>query len=94
VIHGAEDRYVPAANAVALAEAIPGSRLMVLEEAGHLVFIERFADVNREVVTFIKPREARKKDSQTKPETGLEARCRGALRKARRWVERVGLVGP
>ena len=94
VIHGAEDRYVPAANAVALAEAIPGSRLRVLEEAGHLVFIERFADVNREVVTFLKPREARKEDSQTKPETGLEARCRGALRKARRWVERVGLVGP
>ena len=61
VIHGAEDRYVPVANAVALAEAIPGARLRVLEDAGHLVFIERFADVNREVVTFLKPREARKR---------------------------------
>ena len=56
VIHGAEDRYVPVANAAALAEAIPGARLRVLDDAGHLVFIERFADVNREVVTFLKPR--------------------------------------
>ena len=60
VIHGAEDRYVPVANAAALAEAIPGSRLRVLDKAGHLVFIERYADVNREVVTFLKkPRERR-----------------------------------
>jgi pimeloyl-ACP methyl ester carboxylesterase len=56
VIHGAEDRYVPVANAAALAGAIPGARLRVLDDAGHLVFIERFADVNREVVTFLKPR--------------------------------------
>jgi 3-oxoadipate enol-lactonase len=55
VIHGAEDRYVPVANAAALAGTIPGARLRVLDHAGHLVFIERFADVNREVVTFLKP---------------------------------------
>ena len=47
VIHGAEDRYVPVANAATLAEAIPGTRLRILDDAGHLVFIERFADVNR-----------------------------------------------
>ncbi len=90
VIHGADDRYVPVANAVALAEAIPGARLRVLENAGHLVFIERFADVNREVVTFLKPREARKRSPQRKPGRGLRARCRGALREVRRWVGRVG----
>jgi pimeloyl-ACP methyl ester carboxylesterase len=56
VIHGAEDRYVPVANAAALAGAIPGARLRVLDHAGHLVFIERFSDVNREVVSFLKPR--------------------------------------
>jgi 3-oxoadipate enol-lactonase len=61
VIHGADDRYVPVANAVALAEAIPDARLRVLEDAGHLVFIERFADVNREIVTFLRPRKPRKK---------------------------------
>jgi 3-oxoadipate enol-lactonase len=60
VIHGSEDRYVPLANAVALAEAIPEAKLRVLDSAGHLVFIERFADVNREVVTFLKPRKPRK----------------------------------
>ena len=54
VIHGAEDRYVPPANARALAEAIPGAKLQMLEDAGHLVFVERFADVNREVVRFLK----------------------------------------
>ncbi|MBA3616490.1 MAG: alpha/beta fold hydrolase [Rubrobacteraceae bacterium] len=61
VIHGTEDRYVPAANAAALAEAIPGTRLRVVDDAGHLVFIERFADVNREVVAFLKPRRPQKR---------------------------------
>lgn len=56
VIHGAEDRYVPVADAVVLAEAIPDAKLRVLDQAGHLVFIERFADVNREVVTFLSSR--------------------------------------
>ncbi len=61
VIHGAEDRFVPVANAAALKEEIPGARLRVLEDAGHLVFIERYADVNREVVTFLKPRASRER---------------------------------
>jgi len=80
VIHGAEDRYVPVANAAALAEAIPDAKLRVLEDAGHLVFIERFADVNREVVTFLKPR---------------KSRGRRGTRKtlAQRFVERVEEVG-
>lgn len=60
VIHGSEDRYVPVANAAALAGTIPGAKLRVLDNAGHLVFIERFADVNREVVSFLKPRRPRK----------------------------------
>jgi 3-oxoadipate enol-lactonase len=59
VIHGVEDRYVPVANAVALAEAIPGAKLRVLEDAGHLVFIEQAADVNKDVVTFLKHRKPR-----------------------------------
>ena len=53
VIHGEEDRYVPPATARALAEAVPGARLLVLEGAGHLVFIERAAEVNREVLAFL-----------------------------------------
>ena len=61
VIHGANDRYVPVANAAALAEAIPGAKLRVFDDAGHLIFIERFADVNREVVTFLKLLQTRKR---------------------------------
>jgi 3-oxoadipate enol-lactonase len=85
VIHGAEDRYVPVANAAALAEAIPDAKLRVLDGAGHLIFIERFADVNREVVTFLKPRRPRKSPQRTSA-SGLGARCRDALRKVRRWA--------
>jgi 3-oxoadipate enol-lactonase len=88
VIHGAEDRYVPLANAAALAEAIPGAKLRVLDNAGHLIFIERFADVNREVVTFLKPREPRKRRGSS----GRRRRASGrdvGVRTVRRWVERV-----
>jgi len=73
VIHGAEDRYVPAANAAALAEAIPGSRLRVLDDAGHLVFIERYADVNREVVTFLKSRESRERRETPREEPAADS---------------------
>jgi pimeloyl-ACP methyl ester carboxylesterase len=75
VIHGAEDHYVPVANAAAFAGAIPGSRLRVLDWAGHLVFIERFADVNRAVVTFLKPRETRGQGYQEQ-RSGWPARVR------------------
>ena len=61
VIHGSKDRYVPVANAAALAKAIPNAKLRVLDDAGHLVFIERFADINREVVTSLKSRKPRRK---------------------------------
>jgi 3-oxoadipate enol-lactonase len=61
VIHGANDRYVPVANAAALAQAIPGAKLLVFDDAGHLIFIERFADVDREVVTFLKLLQTRKR---------------------------------
>jgi pimeloyl-ACP methyl ester carboxylesterase len=79
VIHGAEDRYVPVANAAALAGAIPGARLRVLDDAGHLVFIERFADVNREVVTFLKPR------GQVSQQREAEDRPAGVWR----WISRL-----
>jgi pimeloyl-ACP methyl ester carboxylesterase len=36
VVHGAEDRMVPAANGRALAERIVGSRLLELDDAAHL----------------------------------------------------------
>jgi 3-oxoadipate enol-lactonase len=75
VIHGAEDCYVPVANAAALAGAIPGAKFRVLDGAGHLVFIERFADVNREVVTFLKPR------GPGRHEHGVDGRRAGVRRR-------------
>ena len=73
---------MPVANAAALAEAIPGAKLRVLGNAGHLVFIERYADVNREVVTFLKPRRARGRHGAASREPA------GSLRRAaRRLVE-------
>ena len=95
VIHGSEDRYVPPPNAQALADAIPGSRLRVLDDAGHLVFIERFAEVNREVVTFLKPRKPPKTSQAPKPTPGAAdpAEPRGwlhaATRAVRRWIARL-----
>jgi pimeloyl-ACP methyl ester carboxylesterase len=53
VIHGAEDRYVPVANAVALARTIPGAELRVLDDTGHLIFIERAEEFNQEVASFL-----------------------------------------
>ncbi len=79
VVHGAEDRYVPAANAVALAQAIPGAKLRVLDDAGHLVFIERFADVNREIVTFLKPRKPQKRRSHGPPKKLAQRKPKGFM---------------
>ena len=53
VIHGSDDRIVPVSNARALAQAVPHSRLCVLEGAGHLVFIEKSEEVNGEVASFL-----------------------------------------
>jgi 3-oxoadipate enol-lactonase len=36
VVHGAEDRMIPVANAHLLAEGIPGAQLRVLDDCGHL----------------------------------------------------------
>jgi 3-oxoadipate enol-lactonase len=97
VIHGAEDRYVPPANARALAEAIPGAKLRLLEDAGHLVFVERFADVNREVVRFLKSSEAQARRTDggvgggAKEEAPREAEgwLRRCARAVRGWVARM-----
>jgi predicted dienelactone hydrolase len=59
VIHGTEDRYVPVANATALAEAIPDATLRVIDDAGHLVFIEQAEEVNDEIISFLEPFERR-----------------------------------
>ena len=93
VIHGADDRYMPVANAVALAEAIPGAKLRVFEDAGHLVFIERAEEVNEEIVSFLEPREEQKpQEPPTSRRAGRlieHARKRGvALGRVSGWLRR------
>ena len=41
VVAGSEDRVIPIAESEAMAKAIPGARLEVVPEAGHLVNLER-----------------------------------------------------
>jgi len=41
VVAGAEDRLVPVDRARALADALPGAELVVVERAGHMVMLER-----------------------------------------------------
>lgn len=53
VIAGACDRVVPPANARLLADAIPGARLSLIEDAGHLVNIEQSQRFNQEVMEFL-----------------------------------------
>lgn len=88
VIHGAEDRYVPPANARALAEAIPGAKLRLLEDAGHLVFVERFADVNREVVRFLRSGTAGAHGASSGTDEGASAPSSGALPEPEGWLRR------
>ena len=93
VIHGADDRYMPVANAVALAESIPGAKLRVFEDAGHLVFIERAEEVNEEIVSFLEAREEQKPQEPPTPRRARKlierARKRGAaLGRVSGWLRR------
>ena len=68
------------ANAAALAGAIPDAKLRILDDAGHLMFIERFTEVNRAVVTFLRPRKLRKRTARPADEAeaeGAQLRSRG-----------------
>lgn len=54
LLAGKEDKIVPLVLMERLAERIPKARLVVVEEAGHFLFIERPEVVNREIVRFLK----------------------------------------
>lgn len=41
VIHGTEDQMLPVQNAELIASRIPGARLEIFEDVGHLFFVER-----------------------------------------------------
>ena len=52
ILLGQEDIYVPSQEAKRLESALPGSKLVILPEAGHYVHIERSTDVNRAITQF------------------------------------------
>jgi pimeloyl-ACP methyl ester carboxylesterase len=56
VIVGADDRLTPPKYSERLAESIPGSRLVVLPEAGHMAFLERHREFNQAVLDFMAER--------------------------------------
>jgi pimeloyl-ACP methyl ester carboxylesterase len=52
VVHGALDRLIPVANAHLIAERIPGARLQVLDEVGHLYPTEE-PEADRAIARFL-----------------------------------------
>ena len=52
VVHGALDRVIPVDNARLLAERIPGARLRVLPDAGHL-YPPRSREADRAIARFL-----------------------------------------
>jgi 3-oxoadipate enol-lactonase len=53
VIHGELDPLVPVGNGKYLAEHIPGARLILYPDTGHIPIIERADDYNRDVLAFL-----------------------------------------
>jgi pimeloyl-ACP methyl ester carboxylesterase len=52
IVHGARDRMIPVANALLLADRVPGARLRILEHAGHLYPTEDAA-VDEAIAAFL-----------------------------------------
>lgn len=52
VLTGAGDVLIPAANSRLLAERIPGAELALVEDAGHVFFVERPEETNRILLDF------------------------------------------
>jgi pimeloyl-ACP methyl ester carboxylesterase len=53
VVGGAEDSFTPPSELLALASAIPGSRIELIERCGHVCPIERPAAFNHVVSEFL-----------------------------------------
>ena len=54
-MHGRHDRMIPVANAQLIAERIPGARLQILEESGHLYPTEE-PEVDDAIAAFLAER--------------------------------------
>lgn len=54
IVHGNNDQLIPAAEAHAMQSAIPGSELVIIEQAGHLLNLEQPGVFNQAVHQFLK----------------------------------------
>lgn len=54
VVHGREDRSLPLARSEAIASAVPGARLVVVEDAGHMCLLERPGAVADAFIPFVR----------------------------------------
>jgi pimeloyl-ACP methyl ester carboxylesterase len=53
IVVGAQDAYTPVADAQLIHELVPGSRLIVVDDAGHLPGLEAPAEVNAALLAFL-----------------------------------------
>lgn len=53
ILHGGADRLIPPENGRLLAAGIPGARFLLYPDAGHLFFVERADEVNRDIRRFL-----------------------------------------
>jgi pimeloyl-ACP methyl ester carboxylesterase len=54
IMHGADDRLVPAGNAKILAQRIPDAGLILIQNSAHIFFIEEFEEFNRCLLDFMR----------------------------------------
>jgi pimeloyl-ACP methyl ester carboxylesterase len=53
VLHGAQDKLIPPSNGERLAERIPNSRLVLLDDVGHMPMLEMHERTASEVLSFL-----------------------------------------
>jgi pimeloyl-ACP methyl ester carboxylesterase len=56
ILAGAQDRVMPLPMTEAMAQKIPNGRIKVYPDAGHLLFMEKALDVNRDIIDFLSGR--------------------------------------
>ncbi|SES92380.1 alpha/beta fold hydrolase [Anaerobranca gottschalkii] len=54
ILAGKGDRVVPPENAVLLKEKIPCSKMIIIEKAGHVFFMEQPEETNKAIIDFLK----------------------------------------
>lgn len=54
ILHGDKDQIIPVQKAYDMQSVIPGSELVVLENAGHLLNLEKSIEYNQEIREFLK----------------------------------------